>query len=193
MDPNQTTRTTSSGVNDIDPIGSDSGAGITPTGLTGADEAIETAPTQRIPPIGTSSQDRSLPINQTTIPERAGARVWNRPGERSSSDDLTRSQSRPISPTPLAQPQGELTELRGMMTTLIDEIRSQRIANQAIVNRLDQAERELAEHRAANIRERNQTPLDPLRTTSNPQSTGLFGTPEIPSARSGHYMGENLQ
>ena len=79
------------------------------------------------------------------------------------------------------------------MTTLIDEIRSQRIANQAIANRLDQAERELAEHRAANIRERNQTPLDPLRTTSNPQSTGLFGTPEIPSARSGHYTGENLQ
>ena len=155
MDPNQTTGTTSSGVNDINPIGSDSGAGITPTGLTGANDATKTALTQRIPPIGISSQDRSLPINQTTIPERAGARVWNRPRDRSSSDDLTRSQSRPISPTPLAQTRGELTELRGMMTTLIDEIRSQRIANQAIANRLDQAERELAEHRAANIRERN--------------------------------------
>ncbi|KAF2603786.1 hypothetical protein F2Q70_00025666 [Brassica cretica] len=34
MDPNQTTGTTSSGVNDIDPIGSDSGAGITPTGAS---------------------------------------------------------------------------------------------------------------------------------------------------------------
>ncbi|KAF2567821.1 hypothetical protein F2Q68_00025055 [Brassica cretica] len=80
-----------------------------------------------------------------------------------------------------------------MMTTPIDEIRSQRIANQAIANRLDQAERELAEHQAANIWERNQTPLDSLRTTSNPQSTGLFGTPEIPSARSGRYAGENSQ
>ena len=87
--------------------------------------------------------------------------------------------------TTLAQTRGELTELRGMMTTLIDKIRSQRIANQTIANRLDQAERELAEHQAANIQERNQTPLDLLRATSNPQSTGLFGTPEILSARSG--------
>ncbi|KAF3578235.1 hypothetical protein DY000_02031634 [Brassica cretica] len=78
-----------------------------------------------------------------------------------------------------------------MMTTLINEIRIQRIANQAIANRLDQAEWKLAEHRAASIRERNQPPLDPLGATSNPQSTGLFGTPKIPSARSGRYTGEN--
>ncbi|KAF3564975.1 hypothetical protein DY000_02014202 [Brassica cretica] len=193
MDLNQNTGATPSRINDIDPIGPDSGAGVTPTGLTGANDATETTQTQRIPPIGTSSQDRSLPINQTSIPERAGARVWNRPGDRPSSDDLTRSQSRPISPTPLAQTRGELTELRGLMTTLIDEIRSQRIANQSVANRPDQAERELAEHRAANIRERNQTPLDPLRATSNPQSARLFGTPEIPSARSGRYTGENSQ
>ncbi|KAF3595900.1 hypothetical protein DY000_02023584 [Brassica cretica] len=167
MDPNQTTGTTPPGLNDIDHIGPESGAGVTPTGLTGANDATETALTQRIPPIGTSN--------------------------RSSSDDLTRSQSRPISPTPLDQTRGELTELRGMITTLIDEIHSQRIANQAIANRLNQAERELAEHRAANIRERNQMPLDPLRVTSNPQSTRLFGTPEIPSARSGRYTGENSQ
>ncbi|KAF3545691.1 hypothetical protein DY000_02009258 [Brassica cretica] len=106
MDPNQTTGTTPSRINEIDPIGPDSGAGVTPTGLTGANDATETAQTQRIPPIGTSSQDRSLPINQTSIPKRAGARVWNRPGDRPSSDDLTRSQSRPISPTPLAQTRG---------------------------------------------------------------------------------------
>ncbi|KAF2617004.1 hypothetical protein F2Q68_00040389 [Brassica cretica] len=80
-----------------------------------------------------------------------------------------------------------------MMTTLIDEIRSQRITNQALANRLDQAEKELAEYRAANVRERNRTPLDPLRTTSNVQSTGLFDTLEIPSARSGRYTGENSQ
>ena len=79
------------------------------------------------------------------------------------------------------------------MTTLIDEIRSQRITNQALANRLDQAEKELAEYRAANVRERNRTPLDPLRTTSNVQSTGLFDTLEIPSARSGRYTRENSQ
>ncbi|KAG2266266.1 hypothetical protein Bca52824_073345 [Brassica carinata] len=126
MDPNQTTGTTRSGVNDINPIEPDSGAGVTPTWLTGANDETETAPMQRIPPVGTSSQDRSLPINQTSIPERAGARVWNRPGDRSSSDDLNRSQSRPISPTPLAQTRGEIIELRGMMKTLIDEIRRRR-------------------------------------------------------------------
>ena len=191
MDPNQITETTPSRVNDIDLIGSDSGTEVTPTGLTGANDATRTTQTQQIPPIATSSQDRSLPINQTSIPERVRARVWNRPGDRQSADDLTRSQSRPISPTPLAQTREEMTELRGMLSSLIDEIRNQRVANQTITNRLDQAERELAEHRAANIRERNQTPLDPLRATPNPQSTGLFGTPENPSARSGRYKGEN--
>ncbi|KAF3504872.1 hypothetical protein F2Q69_00042996 [Brassica cretica] len=86
-----------------------------------------------------------------------------------------------------------MNELRGMLSSLIDEIRNQRIANQTITNRLDQAERELAEHRAPNTRERNQTPLDPLRAVSNPQSIDLFGTPEIPSARSGRYTGEKSQ
>ncbi|KAG2286336.1 hypothetical protein Bca52824_045940 [Brassica carinata] len=61
-----------------------------------------------------------------------------------------------------------MTELRGMLSSPIDEIRNQRISNQTIANRLDQAERELAEHQATNVRERNQTPLDPLRGTSNP-------------------------
>ncbi|KAF2570271.1 hypothetical protein F2Q70_00002935 [Brassica cretica] len=182
MDPNQTVGTTPSRVNDIDPIGSDSGTEATPTGLTGANDATRTTPTQRIPPIGTSSQDRSLPINQTSIPERVGARVWNRPGDSQSADDLTRSQSRPISSTPRAQTREKMTKLLGMLSSLIDEIRNQRIANKTIANRLDQAERELAEHRAASVRERNQTTLDPLRGTSNPQNAGLFGTPEIPRA-----------
>ena len=94
MDPNQTVGTTPSRVNDIDPIGFDSigfdsGTEATPTGLTGANDATGTTQTQRIPPIGTSIQDRSLPINQTSIPERVGARVWNRPGDRQFADDLT--------------------------------------------------------------------------------------------------------
>ena len=173
MDSNQTTGTAPSGVNDIDPVGSNSPAEVTQVGLTGTTDAAGTALTQRIPPIGTSSQDRSPPINQPTIPEQTGARVWNRPGNR------------PISPTHLAQNRGKLTELRGMMTTLIDETRGQRTTNQALANRLDKAEKELAEYRAANARERNRAPLDLLRAASNVQSTRLFGTPEIPSARSG--------
>ncbi|KAF3515448.1 hypothetical protein DY000_02058467 [Brassica cretica] len=72
MDPNQTAGTTPSRVNDIDPIGSHSGTEVTPTGLTGANDTTGTTQTQRIP-IATSSQDRSLPINQTSIPERVGA------------------------------------------------------------------------------------------------------------------------
>ncbi|KAF3582802.1 hypothetical protein DY000_02031779 [Brassica cretica] len=66
MVPNQTVGTTPSRVNDI--TGSDSGTKATPTGLTGANDATGTTQTQRIPPIWTSSQDRSLPINQTSIP-----------------------------------------------------------------------------------------------------------------------------
>ena len=128
-----------------------------------------------------------------SIQERVGARVWNRPGDRQSVDDPTRSQSRLISPTPLAQTRGELTELQGMVSTLIDEIRNQKIINQTIANRLEQAEREFAEHRPANARTRNQTPLDPLRGRSNPQNAGLFGTLESPIARSGRYTGENSQ
>ncbi|KAF2556461.1 hypothetical protein F2Q68_00017201 [Brassica cretica] len=127
MDPNQTIGTAPSRVNNIDPVGSDPRTGVIPTGLTGANDATKTAQTQRIPPIGTSSQDRSLPINQTSIPERARDRVWNRPGDRQFSDDQTQSQSRPISPTPLAQTRGELTKLRGVMTTLIDKIHSQKM------------------------------------------------------------------
>ena len=159
--------------NDIDPVGSNSPAGVTQVGLMGTTDAAETTLTQRIPPIRSSSQYRSPPINQTTISEQTGVRVWNRPGNR------------PISPTHLDQNQGELTELRGMMTSIIDEIRGQRTTNQALANRLDQAEKELAEYQATNARERNRAPLDPLRATSNVQSTGLFGIPEIPSARSG--------
>ncbi|KAF3602224.1 hypothetical protein F2Q69_00037278 [Brassica cretica] len=157
-----------------------------PSGPTGASGATGTTQAQQIPPIGTSNQDRSPSIEQTSIPERVGAPVWNRPGDRQSADNPTRSQSRPISPTPLAQTRGELTKIWGIGSTLIDEIRSQKIANQTIA-------KGLADHRAANARERNQTSLDPLRSTSNPQNAGLFGTPEIPSARSGRYTGENSQ
>ncbi|KAF3565406.1 hypothetical protein DY000_02014123 [Brassica cretica] len=117
--------------------------------------------TQKIPPIGTSNQerssfhDRSSPPNRTSvlertsIPDRTGARVWNRPGERQAADDLIRPQSsKPISLTPLAQTREEVTELRGMVSSLIDEARKQKAAYPTIANQLDQAERELAEHRA---------------------------------------------
>ncbi|KAG2250283.1 hypothetical protein Bca52824_080419 [Brassica carinata] len=156
MDPNQTAEphpqesTTS--------ILSDPTQGpVTPTGSTGANDATGTTQTQQIPPIATSSQDRSLPINQTSIPERVGARVWNHSGDRQSADDLTRSQSRPISPTPLTQTREEMTELRGMLSSLIGEIQNQRVANKTITNRLDQAEKEL-ENSELQTFERNQTP-----------------------------------
>ncbi|KAG5393619.1 hypothetical protein IGI04_023582 [Brassica rapa subsp. trilocularis] len=95
MDPNQTVGTTTSRGNNINPTGSDSGTETLPAGPTGADGAIRTTQTQRIPPIGISSQDRFSPIDRTlipdriSIPERARARVWNRHGERKSADDLT--------------------------------------------------------------------------------------------------------
>ncbi|KAF3577635.1 hypothetical protein DY000_02031785 [Brassica cretica] len=44
MDPNQTVGTTPSRVNNIDPIGSDSGTEATPIGLTGANDATRTIP-----------------------------------------------------------------------------------------------------------------------------------------------------
>ena len=129
----------------------------------------------------------------TSIPDRTGARVWNRPGERQPADDLTRTQStRPISLTPLAKTREEVTELRGMVSTLIDKSQNQDTAYQTISNRLDQAERELAEHRA-NARERNQQPSDPSRGMPNPLNLRDFSTPEFPIARSGHYMGQNSQ
>ncbi|KAG5393248.1 hypothetical protein IGI04_023211 [Brassica rapa subsp. trilocularis] len=181
MDPNQTFRTTPSRVNDIDPTRSHSGTETLPAGPTGADGAIRTTKTQRAPPSGTSSQDRFSPTDRTllpdptSMPERVGARLWNRPGKRQSTDDLTRT-TRPIYPTPLAQTREEVTKLQGMVSSLIVETRNQKITYRTITNQLDQVKRELAQHRA-NVRERNQTPPDPLRGMSNPQTTGLFSTP----------------
>ncbi|KAF3509464.1 hypothetical protein F2Q69_00007555 [Brassica cretica] len=54
-----------------------------------------------------------------------------------------------------------------MVSSIIVEARNQKSANLAIASWLDQAERELAEHRA-NARERNQPPPDLLRETLNP-------------------------
>ncbi|KAF3506792.1 hypothetical protein F2Q69_00006191 [Brassica cretica] len=83
-------------------------------------------------------------------------------------------------------------ELRGMVSTLIDKSRNQEIAYRTIANRLDQTERELAEHQAS-ARKRNQLLSGPLRKMQNSQNPGAFSTPELPSARSGRYMGESSQ
>ena len=83
-----------------------------------------------------------------------------------------------------------------MVSPLIDETRRQKVVYRTIANRLDQAERELAEHRVnarENARERNQLPPDPLSEMLNPQNARAFSTPEIPSTRSRRYMGENSQ
>ncbi|KAF2563669.1 hypothetical protein F2Q70_00017421 [Brassica cretica] len=180
-------------MDNIDPTGSNSRTDTLPIGPTGTDGTTGTTHTQQIPPIGTSNQKRSSVHDRSSPPDRTEAQVWNRPGERQAADDLIRPQSsRPISPTPLAHTREEVTELRGMVSSLIDEARNQKAAYHAMANRLDQAERKLAEHRA-NARERHQSPPDPLRETLNPQNVGAFGTPEIPSARSGRYMGVNSQ
>ncbi|KAG5411239.1 hypothetical protein IGI04_007558 [Brassica rapa subsp. trilocularis] len=165
MDPNQTIGTTPSRIDNVDPAGSNSRTKALPVGPTGTDGTTGTTHTQQIPPIGTSNQERSSVHDRSSPPDRTGARVLNRLGERQADDDLIRPQS---------------------------DRASGNAAYRAIANRLDQAERELAEHRA-NARERHQSPPDPLRETLNPQNVGAFGTPEIPSARSGCYTGENSQ
>ena len=87
----------------------------------------------------------------TTVPDRYRFRVWIRAGDRPPVDSsTTRSQSaRPISPTTITQTREEVAELRGMIRTLVYKDREQEIAHQTITNRLEQAERELAENRAS--------------------------------------------
>ncbi|WZZ60569.1 hypothetical protein YC2023_060676 [Brassica napus] len=104
MDPNQTIETTPSRINNVDPTGSNSRTETLPVGPTGTDGMTGMTHTQQIPPIGTSNQERSSVYDRSSPPDRTGARVWNRPGERQAADDLIRPQSsRPISPTLLAQ------------------------------------------------------------------------------------------
>ncbi|KAJ4881282.1 hypothetical protein Rs2_38337 [Raphanus sativus] len=125
-------------------------------------------PTQipQAPPAGVIASDRS------------GSRVWSRTGDRSPIDSsLTRTQPiKPISPIQITQARKEVAELRGMVRALL-----------AITTRLEQTEREFAEHRAS-IQDglRSQTNLLP-RTTNG----GAFGTPYFSNARSGHYAGDN--
>ncbi|KAF3506038.1 hypothetical protein F2Q69_00006250 [Brassica cretica] len=157
MDPNQTIRTTPSGL-------TNSRAETVPSGPAGTDGTTGTAQTQRIPPIGTSNQDRFSPLDHTSVPDQT------------SIPDRTKARIRQ-----------EVT-----VSSIIDKTHSQKAAYRTIENQLDQAERELAEHRP-NAQERNQPQFDPLRETLNPQITGAFSTPEILSARSGRYMGENSQ
>ncbi|KAF2568155.1 hypothetical protein F2Q70_00027563 [Brassica cretica] len=76
MDPNQTIGTMPSRVNDIDPIGSDSRTKTLPAGPKGTNGTVGTIQTQRIPPIGTTSQDRpsshdrSSPPDRTSVPDQ---------------------------------------------------------------------------------------------------------------------------
>ncbi|KAF3572281.1 hypothetical protein F2Q69_00058680 [Brassica cretica] len=171
MDPNQTIGTTQSRINDVDFAGSDP---RTENLSAGASDRTSV-------PDRTSAPDRTLVPDRTSIPDRTGARVWNFHGESQPTDDLTRTQStRPISLTPLAQTREEVTELQGMVSTLIHKSRNQETAFRTIVNRLDQAERELAEHRVS-ARERNQPLTGPSGVTPNPLNLRAFSTPEFPA------------
>ncbi|KAF3502230.1 hypothetical protein F2Q69_00041380 [Brassica cretica] len=66
-DLSQAIRTTPSRVHEVDPTGSDSGTKTVPSGPTGASGATGMTQAQRIPPTGTSNQDRSPSIDQTSI------------------------------------------------------------------------------------------------------------------------------
>lgn len=83
--------------------------------------------------------------------------------EGQSTDDPTArgQQTRPISPISLAQTRGKVAELRGMVSTLVDKSLDQEIAYRTIASRLQQAEKELAEHRA-NDRDRAANRSDQL-------------------------------
>ncbi|KAG5375450.1 hypothetical protein IGI04_040046, partial [Brassica rapa subsp. trilocularis] len=126
--------------------------------------ATGTSPTQRILLIGTLSEDRPTPINQTTIPEQTRAGFGTIPETdhppTSNSISIQTDFTNSSSPNP-----------RGTDRTLRNDDNPNRPDS-----RLDQAEKELAEYRAANARERNRASLDPLRATSKVQSTRLFGT-----------------
>ncbi|KAF3604232.1 hypothetical protein F2Q69_00035794 [Brassica cretica] len=128
-------------------------------------------------------QTRQTPSIGTSNPDQVRPYVWTRSGERS---------SRPISPSPLAQSREEVTELQGMVASLVDKTRDQEIAYRMVTNRLEQAEKELVEYRARS--------LEGIRSRSNPpvntpisHSAGIFCTPDFSSARSGRYSGENSQ
>ncbi|KAF2604455.1 hypothetical protein F2Q70_00026435 [Brassica cretica] len=91
MDPNQTIGATPSELDNVDPTGSNSRTETLPVGPTGA----------LVDPRSILTTRSHFGSGKDLDPDRTGARVWNRPGERQAADDLTRRQStRPISPTP---------------------------------------------------------------------------------------------
>ncbi|KAJ4889382.1 Uncharacterized protein Rs2_29130 [Raphanus sativus] len=137
MDPNQ------SGIpqqrtDNADPIGADQGINL-PIGsanVSGINDLTQIlqAPSAGVPP-----------------PDRSGPRVWSRTGDRSPIDSsLTRTQPiRLISPIQITQAREEVAELRGTVRALLDKAQEQEIAHRAITTRLEQTEREFAEHRAS--------------------------------------------
>ncbi|KAF3521512.1 hypothetical protein F2Q69_00045952 [Brassica cretica] len=99
----------------------------------------------------------------------------------------------------------EYTRMHGFGSYLLIDVRDssvatdrlasdrQKIANLTTANRLDQAERELAEYRAADARERNQTLLDPLRGASNPQNAGSNSRTDQQNAKGNRERGSYRQ
>lgn len=97
MDPNQTLGTPQSRIEDVDLTRSDSRSETLPFGERCTDGTVETTQMQQTPLTGTSAQyrvsshDRAPISDRTSIPDRTGALVWNRPRERQSIDDPTRA------------------------------------------------------------------------------------------------------
>ncbi|KAJ4875976.1 Uncharacterized protein Rs2_40994 [Raphanus sativus] len=122
-------------------------------------------------PIGSANMSRindptqipQAPPDGVMASDRSGPRVWSRTGDRSPIDSsLTQTQPiRPISNPSKGRSCGAL--------------------------RLEQTEREFAEHRAS-IQDGIRSQTNPLPRAPN---GGAFGTPSFSSARSGHYAGDN--
>ncbi|KAL0713354.1 hypothetical protein Bca4012_020332 [Brassica carinata] len=183
MDPSQNPSGNSSGVADPDLNGSNPRSDVPPVGLNSS--TPKDTPQTRNPSPGTTG---------VTTQSQTGARVWTRTGQNQPGDDPTvRAQStRPISPTPLAQTREHVAEMASMVASLVDKSRTKEIAYWNIANRLEETERELAEHRANALTQTRSRPDSPIRTPT-PRNNGAFGTPEYPSSRSVRYPGKNSQ
>ncbi|KAH0858002.1 hypothetical protein HID58_086263 [Brassica napus] len=92
----------------------------------------------------------SICCPEPRVPERTASRVWNRPGETQifNNPSSWAQAARLISPLPLAHTREKMTKLRSMVSILINKSQNQETTYRIIANWLEQAEKELAAHRA---------------------------------------------
>lgn len=129
----------------------------------------------------------SICCPEPRVPERTASRVWNRPGETQifNNPSSWAQAARLISPLPLAHTREKMTKLRSMVSILINKSQNQETTYRIIANWLEQAEKELAAHRAVAF-ERSRDRPDLMNHTSlaRRRSRGAFKTPECPCSQS---------